>query len=117
GVEPPGVRTDDGAGQAAVPALPEPAELVGDHVVADVAPVTAHRVVLVDRPHDRRYLLGGVVVAVSRVVDRRGLDGRRVLRPPRADLLVGAPLGAAVDRRHGGGRIGRGGDLRAVEYI
>src|SRR3712207_7868687 len=59
-----------------VPALVDAAELVDDHVVADVPPATVLGVEGVDRPHDCGHLPGGVAVGVGRVVQRRGQIGR-----------------------------------------
>ena len=49
-----GVRADDGTVDAAVPALPDPAEAVDEEVVADVGPAAGLRVVRVDAAQDRR---------------------------------------------------------------
>src|SRR5680860_129906 len=58
-----GVCTDDGSVHAAVPALPDPPELVDDVVVADVAPAPGLRVIRVDTAHDRGHLSTRVAVA------------------------------------------------------
>ena len=93
------VRADDRLVDAAVAALPDPAEPVDEEVVADVAPAAGLHVVGVDAAQDRRHLGLGVVVGVDRVVDEAAADRAVAQGALVADALVGAPLGAGVDRR------------------
>ncbi len=106
-VEATGVRTDDGAVHAAVPALPEPAEPVDQEVVADVRPVVPLDVVGVDRPQDLRDRRRGVAVGAGGVVHEAGADRGVVRRRGAADRLVGTPLRPGEDRRLAGGGLGR----------
>ena len=93
---------------AAVPAFVDGAVAVDEEVVADVAPVQRLGVVGVDAADDGGSLRGGVAVAARGVVHEGHLD-RRVVGRAGPPGLVGAPVGAAHDRRPGGhgGRVGR----------
>lgn len=101
-----GVRTDDGAVDAAVARLPDPAEAVDHEVVADVAPALGLGVVRVDAADDPGHLVARVVVGVHRVVDEARVHLVVVQRGLVTHPLVGTPLGAAVDHRLG--RVARG---------
>ncbi len=92
-----GVGADDRAVDAAVPALPDPAEPVDEEVVADVGPAAGLRVVRVDAAQDARHLGARVVVGVDRVVDEAGVHLEVVQRA----------LRRASSRRHPTGRASR----------
>ena len=96
-----GVGADHRAVDAAVPALPDPAEPVDEVVVADVAPAAGLHVVGVDAAQERRHLGPRVVVGVDGVVHEAGVHVAVVQRRRVAHPLVGAPLGARVDHRRG----------------
>ncbi len=100
-----GVGADDRARDPAVAALPDPAELVDQEVVADVAPALGLGVVRVDAAQHARDVVARVVVGVDRVVHESGAD-RAVARAAVAHPLVGAPLLAGEDRRPRGRRRG-----------
>ncbi len=93
------VRAHDRLVDAAVAALPDPAEPVDEEVVADVAPAAGLHVVGVDAAQDRRHLRLGVVVGVDRVVDEAAADRAVAHGALVADALVGTPLGAGEDGR------------------
>ena len=92
-----GVRADDGAVDAAVPALPDPAEAVDQEVVADVAPAAGLHVVGVDAAQDAR--------APRRACSRwRSPCGARSRRAPRRSA---ARTCRASARRRPTGRASR----------
>ena len=101
GVDAPGVRSDahpaGGCRHGAGAPLEDGAVLVDEEVVADVAPVQGDRVVVVDAPHDRGGLPGGVVVGSGCVVHDDVARGRVVGVPAHVGG-VGAPLGARGHR-------------------
>ena len=88
-VEPAGVRSQDILGDSACPPLEDLAVLVHQGVVGDVAPAQGAGVVGVDRPHDRRGVLGCVVVAARGVVHHGGVNRAAVHRAAAPHRLVG----------------------------
>ncbi len=90
-VEPLGLCADDGLVEPAGAALEERAVLVDEGVVADVVPAVRVAVIPAYREHDRRRLLGRVVVERDGVVHvdspHAAVLGSRTRRAP-----VGAPV-------------------------
>ncbi len=86
---------DDGLLDAARAPLEDLAEAVDEEVVADVAPAVGVAVIAADREHDRRAVLGPVVVGVDRVVHEARLHGAVARRAARR-ALIGAPLPRAA---------------------
>ena len=107
-VEAPGVGADHVLRDAPAAAFEDAAVLVDEEVVADVVPPVAEHVVALDAADDRRGLRGRVAVRPGGVVDDREAEAGGDRGRPPDDRLVGAPAGAAHDRRRGERRGGGG---------
>ena len=101
---------NDGLIHAAVMALVEVAEFIGQAVVANVTPTQLLGVVLVDAAHNAGGLVFGIVIRPCGVVDDNGRRVVRVFGFLTPEGFVGAPPGAG---NNFGQAVGVGGEFNA----